>query len=140
MRLLILSILSALLFSSCAFEHARNGDTVYTAARVGTDTGYRAVSNGAFASVTHNENNSASFRETTSLGKYVTVTKTIDKAVSNATKAWTTNHSTSEATTRALATEQTTRHAATTAADVTKAGMEVVPEAVPIVPLVPYQP
>ncbi len=140
MRHFILSILSALLLSSCAVEHARNGDNVYTSARVGTDTAYRSVNNGAFASVTHGENNSASFRETTSLGKYITVAKTVDNIATNATKAWTTNHSTSEATTRALATEQTTRHAATTAADVTKAGMEMAPEVVPIVPLVPFQP
>jgi hypothetical protein len=82
---------------------------------------YRAVSNGAYSSVIMGENNSNSFREVTSLGKYITVASAVTKVAKTAATAINASEETSAATTQALSTDATTRHAATTAADVTKA-------------------
>lgn len=91
---------------------------------------YRSVVNGAFASTTVGENNSNAFREITSLGKYITVASTINKVAKTVSGAINTSEKTAASTTKALSTDATTRHAATTAADVTKATF--VPE-VPVV-------
>jgi hypothetical protein len=114
MKKLLIPLLCMTLMSSCAFDYAKDpSGAIYASSRFGADTGYRNVktSGGGFEMTVVEEKTSESFRQATSLGKWITVAAALRNITSTVTDSVTKTNLAGEETTRALATEETARAA-----------------------------
>jgi len=128
MKKKLLTPLYALMLSSCAFDYAKDPNgAVFASSRIGADTGYRQVkSGGGFEMTVVEEKTSESFREVTSLGKWITVAAALRNITSTVTDSITKTNLAGEETARAASAQAAETSQAQVAAEVAKAQIEAV--------------
>jgi hypothetical protein len=129
MKKLITPLLCLTMLSSCAFDYAKDPTgAIYASSRFGADTGYRQVkSGGGFEITVVEEKTSESFRQATTLGKWITVASALRNITSTVADSVTKTNLAGESTARAVASEETARAAQLADIEKLRIATEVVP-------------